>query len=164
MRHPATPKRGRGCAVVMAVAIVVAACSSSSSSGDWRVLVDVQGKLPAEVVVASTRAELDATTVGLPPADIDLATEVAIGLALSGPPGCEMRVVRVEYRRDERIVQPIVALPKGPCSAVAIGRVAIVAVPRAALPTVPFTVQTRFTHCERGCLGAPLDVRFLGAP
>lgn len=45
-----------------------------------------------------------------------------------------------------------------PCSTIAMSRVIIVAVRRDRLPTLPFTVQTKTTRCERNCDGTPLVV------
>ena len=150
---------GRRCLVVALATSTVVACSSAAPSAhDWRVVIDTQGKLASPVTAASDAASLAQLTEGFPPANIDLATEVALGLAVSGPPGCEDRVVDVDINQNDRLVEPVVRLPTGPCDSVAIPRVVVVAVRRSALPAAPFTVRTTFTNCSQDCTGPSLSV------
>ena len=148
--------------LVALVMITVASCSSTApSSQDWRVVIDSQGRIASPVMIASDAASLARLTEDLPPADIDLVSEVAVGLALSGPTGCEDRVVGVNINQSDDLVEPVVRLPKGPCSSVAIARVVVVAVRRTALPPAPFTIRTKFTNCSQECTGPSLSVASL---
>lgn len=112
-------------------------------------------------MIASNAAALAKLTEGLSTADVDLSSEVAVGLGLSGASGCEMRVVNVEVNRADDLVEAIVELPKQPCSAVAVGRVVVLALSRASLPAVPFAVRTKFANCEQQCTGPSLSVESL---
>jgi hypothetical protein len=150
--------------LLIVVLLIGADACSIASSKDWRVAADVQGAIPQAIVVASDSESLAPLATGLPPLGIDLASHVAIGLALSGTTGYEMRVVDVTFAPRDRLVQPVIQLPKGPCSTVAIFRAVVVTVRRAALPPPPCTVRTKFTNCTQQCVGSSLVVESLTAP
>lgn len=149
----------------MAVALTfVASCSATASERSWRVVADVQGRLEASPVVASDAAALAELPGGPPTADVDLAREVAIGIALTGAPGCEPRVVDVKAERSSAKVDVVIRLPKGPCGTIAVPYVVVVAVRRDVLPAAPFTVGTTFTRCAQGCVGPSVRVESLAPP